>query len=82
MQSAPEVLERAELIVKVKVAQPDERAMLRPGQILYIYLHLAPDREQTLDLLASGAGCIAYETAIRIRTTSITHRTVDRARFP
>ena len=59
---APEVFERAEMIVKVKEPQPGERAMLRPGQILYTYLHLAPDREQTVDLLASGAVCIAYET--------------------
>jgi len=48
--------------VKVKEPQPVERAMLRPGQILYTYLHLAPDPDQTRDLMASGAVCIAYET--------------------
>ena len=62
VQTASEVFDRAEMIVKVKEPQPDERAMLRPDQILYTYLHLAPDREQTEDLLASGAVCIAYET--------------------
>jgi alanine dehydrogenase len=46
----------------VKEPQTDERAMLRSGQILYTYLHLAPDPEQTRDLIASGATCIAYET--------------------
>ncbi len=60
--SAGQVFETAEMIVKVKEPQPDERAMLRPGQILYTYLHLAPDPEQTRDLMASGAVCIAYET--------------------
>src|SRR3546814_20366809 len=50
------------MIVKVKEPQPAERAMLREGQILYTYLHLAPDPEQTRDLMASGAVCIAYET--------------------
>jgi alanine dehydrogenase len=51
-----------EMIVKVKEPQPNERAMLREGQILYTYLHLAPDPEQTRGLLASGATCFAYET--------------------
>lgn len=60
--TAAEVFERAEMVVKVKEPQPAERAMLRPGQILYTYLHLAPDPEQTRDLVASGAVCIAYET--------------------
>lgn len=59
---AAEVFARAEMIVKVKEPQPEERALLHPGQILYTYLHLAPDPEQTADLLASGATCIAYET--------------------
>lgn len=62
VSSAAEVFERAEMIVKVKEPQAVERAMLRPGQILYTYLHLAPDAEQTRDLLKSGAVCIAYET--------------------
>lgn len=52
----------ADMIVKVKEPQSAERAMLRPGQILFTYLHLAPDPEQTKDLVASGAVCIAYET--------------------
>ncbi|MFQ5565722.1 MAG: alanine dehydrogenase [Paracoccaceae bacterium] len=60
--TAEEVFARAEMIVKVKEPQAAERAMLRPGQILYTYLHLAPDAEQTRDLVASGATCIAYET--------------------
>jgi alanine dehydrogenase len=51
-----------EMIVKVKEPQPDERAMLREGQILYTYLHLAPDPEQTADLVKSGVTAIAYET--------------------
>ncbi|HRE22219.1 MAG TPA: alanine dehydrogenase, partial [Rhabdaerophilum sp.] len=57
-----EIFSRADMIVKVKEPQAGERAMLRPGQILYTYLHLAPDPEQTKDLVASGATCIAYET--------------------
>src|SRR5487761_2545954 len=60
--SAEEVFARAEMIVKVKEPQAVERKRLRPGQILFTYLHLAPDPEQTRDLLASGAICIAYET--------------------
>jgi alanine dehydrogenase len=52
----------AELIVKVKEPQAVERKRLRPGQVLFTYLHLAPDRAQTDDLVASGATCIAYET--------------------
>ncbi|MEJ2590619.1 MAG: alanine dehydrogenase [Candidatus Thiodiazotropha sp.] len=60
--TAAEVFERTELIVKVKEPQAVERAMLRPGQVLFTYLHLAPDPEQTRELLESGAVCIAYET--------------------
>jgi len=59
---AAEVFKRAEMIIKVKEPQAGERAMLREGQILYTYLHLAPDPEQTKDLMTSGAVCIAYET--------------------
>ncbi len=59
---AEEVFAGSELIVKVKEPQPGERAMLRPGQILFTYLHLAPDPDQTRELMASGATCIAYET--------------------
>ena len=52
----------ADLIVKVKEPQPPERALLREGQILFTYLHLAPDPEQCADLVKSKAVCIAYET--------------------
>jgi alanine dehydrogenase len=62
IDSAAEIFERAEMIVKVKEPQSGERAMLREGQILFTYLHLAPDPEQTRDLVDSGATCIAYET--------------------
>lgn len=57
-----EAFAAAELIVKVKEPQPSERAMLRKGQVLFAYLHLAPDPQQARDLMASGATCIAYET--------------------
>ena len=67
VDTAAEVFERAEMIVKVKEPQAVERAMLREGQILYTYLHLAPDPEQTADLVASGATCIAYETVTDAR---------------
>jgi alanine dehydrogenase len=60
--TAEEVFARAEMIVKVKEPQAAERAMLRPEQVLFTYLHLAPDALQTADLVASGATCIAYET--------------------
>jgi alanine dehydrogenase len=60
--TADEVFAAADMIVKVKEPQAVERKMLREGQILFTYLHLAPDPEQTKDLLASGATCIAYET--------------------
>ncbi len=60
--SADEVFAAADMIVKVKEPQAGERKKLRPGQVLFTYLHLAPDPEQTRDLLASGATCIAYET--------------------
>ncbi len=59
---AKAVFAQADMIVKVKEPQPQECAMLRPGQILYTYLHLAPDPEQTAALIKSGAICIAYET--------------------
>jgi len=62
VSSASEIFERAEMIIKVKEPQANERAMLREGQILYTYLHLAPDPEQTKDLIKSKAVCIAYET--------------------
>lgn len=60
--TADEVFAQAEMIVKVKEPQPVERKRLREGQILFTYLHLAPDPEQTRDLLDSGVTAIAYET--------------------
>jgi alanine dehydrogenase len=60
--SAREIFARAELIVKVKEPFAQERALLRPGQALFTYLHLAPDPQQVRDLVASGAIAIAYET--------------------
>ena len=57
-----DVYSDAELIVKVKEPQPRERARLRADQVLFTYLHLAPDPQQARDLIASGATCIAYET--------------------
>ena len=62
VDTASEVFAKADMIVKVKEPQPAERKMLRENQILFTYLHLAPDPEQTRDLMASGATCIAYET--------------------
>ena len=60
--TAAEVFASADMIVKVKEPQAGERKMLREGQLLFTYLHLAPDPEQTHDLLASGCTAIAYET--------------------
>ena len=60
--SAAAVFEAAEMIVKVKEPLAVERARLRADQVLFTYLHLAPDPEQTRDLLAAGTTCIAYET--------------------
>jgi len=60
--TAEEIFATADMVVKVKEPQAAERAMLREGQLLYTYLHLAPDPEQTRDLVASGATCVAYET--------------------
>lgn len=62
LATAAEVFAQADMIVKVKEPQAAERKMLREGQILFTYLHLAPDPDQTHDLIASGATCIAYET--------------------
>ncbi|MFB5148457.1 alanine dehydrogenase [Burkholderia orbicola] len=59
---ADEIFARADMIIKVKEPQPTECAMLRRGQILYTYLHLAPDPDQAAALVKSGAVCIAYET--------------------
>ncbi len=60
--AAAEIFARADMIVKVKEPLAPERKMLREGQILFTYLHLAPDPDQTKDLVKSGAICIAYET--------------------
>ncbi|NLS11474.1 alanine dehydrogenase [Vibrio sp. SM6] len=62
LSSAADVFARADMIVKVKEPQAVERAMLREGQILFTYLHLAPDWPQTQELINSKAVCIAYET--------------------
>ena len=62
VDSADEVFARADMIVKVKEPQPEERHKLREGQIIFTYLHLAPDKAQTADLIESKAVCIAYET--------------------
>ena len=62
VDTATEIFARAEMVVKVKEPQAVERKQLREGQILFTYLHLAPDPEQTKDLLASGVTAIAYET--------------------
>jgi alanine dehydrogenase len=60
--SAKEVFDGADLVVKVKEPQLAECKMLRPGQILFTYLHLAADLEQAKALMASGATAVAYET--------------------
>ncbi|MCC6863811.1 MAG: alanine dehydrogenase [Rhodobacteraceae bacterium] len=65
--TAEEVFAKAEMIVKVKEPQPVERARLREGQLLFTYLHLAPDPKQTQDLLKSGVTAIAYETVTDAR---------------
>ena len=60
--SAAEVFARSDMIVKVKEPQAGEIAMLEPRHLLFTYLHLAPDPDQTHGLMKSGATCIAYET--------------------
>jgi alanine dehydrogenase len=62
VETAEAVFARADMIIKVKEPQPNECKMLREGQILYTYLHLAPDPQQTELLVASKASCVAYET--------------------
>ncbi|MBU3028535.1 alanine dehydrogenase [Paracoccus marinaquae] len=64
---AATVFGTSDLIVKVKEPQAPERQMLRQGQVLFTYLHLAPDPDQTRDLLASGVTAIAYETVTDAR---------------
>ncbi|KAB7769537.1 MULTISPECIES: alanine dehydrogenase [Xanthomonas] len=61
-EDAASVFAQAEMIVKVKEPQPEECAMLRPGQLLFTYLHLAPDPQQAAALQRSGCTAIAYET--------------------
>jgi alanine dehydrogenase len=65
--SAAEVFASADMIVKVKEPQPAEWTMLRQGQILFTYLHLAPDPEQTQGLIQSGCTAVAYETVTDTR---------------
>jgi alanine dehydrogenase len=65
--TAAEVFAKAEMIVKVKEPQPNECKMLRSGQLLFTYLHLAPDPEQTKGLLESGCTAVAYETVTNAR---------------
>ncbi len=61
-KTAAEVFSKSDMIVKVKEPQPSEWAQLREGQILYTYLHLAPDPDQTKGLLDCGVTAVAYET--------------------
>ena len=60
--NADQIFRRTELIVKVKEPLASERKQLRRGQLIFTYLHLAPDPEQTRELLASGVTALAYET--------------------
>ncbi|HBK55100.1 MAG TPA: alanine dehydrogenase, partial [Xanthomonadales bacterium] len=62
VDSPEDIFRRAEMIIKVKEPQPNECRMLRKGQVLFTYLHLAADKPQAEALMASGATCIAYET--------------------
>ena len=62
VDTAEEVFARAEMVIKVKEPQANECKMLRPGQVLFTYLHLAPDPAQTKGLVDSGCVAIAYET--------------------
>lgn len=62
VDTAAEVFARADMVVKVKEPQPAEWVQLREGQILFTYLHLAPDPEQAKGLMESGVSAIAYET--------------------
>jgi len=62
VDTAAEIFARSEMVIKVKEPQPVECAMLREGQVLFTYLHLAPDPAQTQGLIDSGCVAIAYET--------------------
>lgn len=66
IDTAEEIFATCDMIIKVKEPQPVECRMLRPGQILFTYLHLAPDAQQTQLLVTSGATCIAYETVTAV----------------
>ena len=66
-RNAEEVFAKAEMVVKVKEPQPQEWKQLKEGQILFTYLHLAPDPEQTRGLMDSGVTAIAYETVTNHR---------------
>jgi alanine dehydrogenase len=66
-KDAAEVFAKADMVVKVKEPQPVECKMLRAGQLLFTYLHLAPDPEQTKALIKSGCTAIAYETVTNAR---------------
>ncbi|WP_119462380.1 alanine dehydrogenase [Rhodospirillaceae bacterium SYSU D60014] len=66
-KDAAAVFAESEMVIKVKEPQPGECKMLRPGQILFTYLHLAPDPEQTKGLIDSGCIAIAYETVTNAR---------------
>jgi alanine dehydrogenase len=67
LNAAAEVFETTEMIVKVKEPQPQEWQWLHEGQLLFAYLHLAPDPEQTKGLVTSGCTAIAYETVTDAR---------------
>src|SRR5262245_21643958 len=67
--NADEVFARGELIMKVKEPLAAERKKLRPGQVLFTYLHLAADPQQTTELMASGVIAIAYETVTSAQGT-------------
>jgi alanine dehydrogenase len=62
VKTAEEIFSQSDMVVKVKEPQPAEWAQLREGQVLYTYLHLAPDPDQTEGLIASGVTAVAYET--------------------
>ena len=62
LRTAEEIFSKADMIIKVKEPQPNECKMLHEGQILFTYLHLAPDPLQTKGLIDSGCVAIAYET--------------------
>ena len=67
LETAEEIFGEAEMIVKVKEPLASERKLLRSDLTLFAYLHLAPDLEQTEDLVQSNATCIAYETVTDAR---------------